>query len=289
MTHAEYSELIALTQLFLLREHCLQEYIVTDPTTHHFFKNSHLIDVKKEITTAPLPSLPLAQSPVYPLPKQVEPMILPQPIEKKAPLSTEIKEIATPKITKEGKSSIASFSLEPMAATNCLEKEEYIRFFQKNFPHYSLLEKTPSDQKAQKIKNAWHTEQLIPPIILLSFNDQEKHLTFLKNVANAITRHLAPAKVLSGITIEQEKRWESLLKTSELRLIIASDYGLYLLPGLMKHYKENARTAKHFVDQTPLLLLSDLSLYLKEPQLKPLLWRAICTEYEVSCKTVLKK
>ena len=70
--------------------------------------------------------------------------------------------------------------------------------------------------------------------------------------------------------------------SSNLRLIIASDYGLYLQPKLMAYYREVTQQGKHFVNNIPLLLLSDLALYLKEPQLKSLLWRAICKEFAAS-------
>ncbi len=72
-------------------------------------------------------------------------------------------------------------------------------------------------------------------------------------------------------------------QSPDLRLVIASDYDLYLQPELMKVYREAPQQGKHYLNKTPLLLLSDLSLYLKEPQLKSLLWRAICNEFAAPC------
>ncbi|MBA3722835.1 MAG: hypothetical protein H0W88_10615 [Parachlamydiaceae bacterium] len=318
----DYCELLALTQLYILREHGIHKKLVTDPSSLQYFRpwqsqnpqNSVSPSVGKEapsnknipytpptsITRSPItsqtpqlnpkqnideknnsPQQPLSQSqPQYPTPAPKNP----QTIEIKIP-SQEIAAIS-PKTaeTKPIKGSIHSFSLEPFAKPQKPEFDDISNNLKKAFPHFSIRDQIPSDENAQKFKNAWLYEQLIPPIILLSFNDQDKHLAFLKNIASAISLSLAPARVIAGPAMEQEKKWDQILNTPALKLVIASDYGLYLMPELMKYYKEQTKTAKHFLHQTPLLLLSDLSLYLKEPQLKPLLWRAICTEFNASCK-----
>jgi len=57
---------------------------------------------------------------------------------------------------------------------------------------------------------------------------------------------------------------------------MTSDYGIYSLSELMKHYKEDNRHNKRFLNKVPLLLLPDVSVYLKEPLLKLSLWRSLC-------------
>lgn len=297
-----YSELIALTQLFLLREFPIKDELLTDVQTHAFFKKSILDSTKhqaksaqtvkqeakevhEETTREPVRPQNVPHSP--PLTNSLPPSKLPTPPIESTPLaekpSTPTKAIkpetqpskpATPDVTK-----APLFNLEPLPPPVIPSHQEFKQWMKEHHPHFPLIEKPPSDHLAKKMKNAWQKELSLAPIVILAFNEQEKSLVFLKNIAQAITRHFAPAQVLSGLKIEQEKKWDALLKTPELRLVIASDYGLYLLPDLMKHYKESShQDSKHYLDKTPLLLLSDLSLYLKEPQLKSLLWRAICNE-----------
>lgn len=278
----EYAELIALTQLYLLREYSLNDKQVADPQTYAFFKQILPKEViprspvqppivkqaaKPTMTLPPSsPSPPPSLPPVEPPPEPTKPE--PQP-EKPIAASTNIK-----------KSYL--IALEPLLNSNPLDCKEIKQIFKEQLPQHPILEEIPSDQAAKKIKQAWQIEQNIPPIIILSFNEQEKSRAFLHAMADAISRHLAPARVLSGPQIEKEKKWDVILKAKDLRLVIASDYGLYLLPELMKCYKETPKQAKHYLYQTPLLLLSDLTLYLKEPQLKPLLWKAICSEFNAS-------
>ena len=146
-------------------------------------------------------------------------------------------------------------------------------------PDVRVNETIPEDAVALKVKNSWLNEQTIPPVVILSFRGEEKELAFLKNVAHAISLRLAPARVIQASKWEKENGWQAITHSPDLRLVIASDYDLYLQPELMKVYREAPLQGKHYLNKTPLLLLSDLSLYLKEPQLKSLLWRAICNEF----------
>lgn len=278
-----YSELVALTKLLLLREFHGDDAIISDPKTCHHFSRLIKKPVKK---TQPEPSkttFSKPQSPPPPKPTASPPQakieLPPQPPQfLPRPPAPPVQKISMPIASpKEEKSA---FTLEPFPASLSANFDECKHLFKKLFPQLTIHDILPSDQHAKVIKHRWKQQHEIPPIVLLSFNEQEKQLAFLNNVAQAITRDLAPAKVISGLRYEQEKKWDSVLNATSLQMIIASDYSLYLLPNLMKFYKENTQAAKHYLNNTPLLLLSDLSLYLKEPQLKPLLWRAICKEYE---------
>lgn len=281
-----YAQLVALTQLFLFRENSYNESFTTTPSVYNFFRP--FVPVAKKFVTQHLtqPSPPFHNPPPMPTPKPapepgpIKPEPPPQPTQPE-PLPPAIKDRERLKNDKEVVSKAPSSGLfirETLATSPLVDFQELRSYFTKFFPQLTLLETIATDQEAQKVKNRWQIEQQIPPIIILSFNDQNDSLSFLKNVANAISLRLAPARVFSALKIEQENGWDLLLKSPQLRLIIAGDYGLYTLPHLMKYYKTESRQAKHYVDTIPLLLLSDPSIYLKDPQLKSLLWRAICAE-----------
>lgn len=276
-----YSELLALTQLYLLREHKIKEKIPGNVHTHSYFKNYYLTKRKPIPKETSLPKQPIHT----PLTNTTQN----NPTKSLAPIA--ISQVNKPQIERKIEPTIqrnensilvqntTKLVLEVQSPTPIsAQTNDFKSFFKEHFPTLTLNEQVPSDEKAKKIKNAWKKENQIPPIVILSFNDQPIHLAFLKNIARAISLHIAPASVLSAPKIELEKKWENLLTSTNLRLIIASDYGLYLLPEGMKYYQSNPLTTKHQLLKTPLLLLSDLSLYLKEPQLKPLLWRTICLE-----------
>ncbi|WP_068470215.1 hypothetical protein [Candidatus Protochlamydia phocaeensis] len=301
-----YQELVALTQIFLLREHPLKDkpFCLAAPSNHSFFQAG----MKRSLSSAPYskdspPPQPIALNrplpgrqpavqspspdpqpqpgPILPSPDPLPPVNppehpFPDPLPPTTPPQSPSPDPQPPQIVRDKR----PLQLEPLSATSFPTLDlSFKQTLRELFPHYPLCDNIPDDKIAKKVKNAWYQEKVIPPIIILSFNDQDKHLTFLKNVAQAISLRLAPARVLSGVQLEKEKQWETILREPHLRLVIASDYGLYLQPGLMKHYREVPKQAKHFLHQTPLLLLSDLNLYLKDPQLKALLWRAICKEF----------
>lgn len=302
----QYAELVSLTQLFLIKEHNIHESRLSFPKEKAFF-NSRLKPVEKKYHQPPVAAerlpppptkqnIPLPQptpqpgiSPPQAQPPQLAPLAAqpthpPIPLTQAKPSSkhslppTQPEEILQNKSEKSKQTQL--FSLDPLASAPLVAEDHGFKaILQKTFPHYRLNETIPDDRLAKKLMNAWSLEQSIPPVIILAFNEKEKHLTLLKNIAKAITLRFAPARVMSGLKLEKDKQWDSLLNTADLRLIIASDYGLYLQPALMTHYREASKQAKHFLNQTPLLLLSDLDLYLKEPQLKSLLWRAICNEF----------
>lgn len=285
-----FSELVALTQLYLLREYNPSDKLVIDPQTHAYFRNTMKNSVASPKINQEVPPIETQRTSYTSSEKipNVSPRVTQQPVQSNPKISappTVVTQqpskplpetIVQPVKDKPVKAQVRSFNLEPLQPTEATnEWNDFKQVLNEHFPTYTINEKIPPDTRAQKIKSSWQMEQTIPPVIILSFNDQNNHLAFIKNIAKAITLNLAPARVISAITIEQENGWKELLNTPQLRLIITSDYGLYLLPGLMQHYKEVPKTAQHFLHRTPLLLLSDLSLYLKEPQLKPLLWRAI--------------
>lgn len=295
----QYTELLALTQLFLLREDSSQTMRYADPSTHAFFQKWGTSPLKQKETqpqvplrATTLPPNPDPRPPERPSPKpdyvptppKPDPMVPPiQPDPITPPMQPEPTQppIVQQRPPQAETKASALFKLEPLLTPPVFDKRDSWQSMQTLFPQLELREKIPNDTLAQKMKKSWEKEQSIPPVILLSFHDAEPHLTFLKNLAQAISLRLAPARVLSALKIEKEQQWNTVLASSDLRLVISSDYGLYLQPHLMRHYREIPQQGKHFLNQVPLLLLSDLALYLKQPQLKALLWRAICNEFAV--------
>lgn len=298
-----YAELVSLTQLFLLREYGLTEINRVDPAAFAYFQKkirsllpSNPAKKTQQTSSIPLPISQQAKSstrspttypssdphppetpPVPPPPSPLPPPTQPEPVtpEPRPPVIQD-----KPGKTKRDSKGLALAPLtEPAVSQN---DREFWKLFPNLFPELALIESIPSDSAALKIKNAWLNDQMIPPVIILSFQDEEQQIAFLKNMAQAISVRFAPARVFSATKFENENCWENILKSPGLRLVIASDYGLYLQPGLMHFYSEILQQGKHFLNHIPLLLLSDLSLYLKEPQLKSLLWRAICNEFAAS-------
>lgn len=299
-----FNELVSLTQLFLLRENSLKDKQTVSPDTWAFFKKRASTGTPAQqsapkngftptaapssSTLPPRPPLPRQQATSHspaPLPpadlmksrSQVE---LSAPIAPTRPAAASPQQSTTPptQSSTTEKGAGKRIALQPLDAPPVRDQGEFWKLFHAKFPSTPTSETIPCDAVARKIKNSWLAEQTIPPIIILSFNDEEKHLTFLKNIAKAISVRIAPARVLSADKLEKERQWEEILAVPDLKLIIANDYGLYLHPELMRHYQEKPQQGKHYLKNVPLLLLSDPTLYLQEPQLKLLLWRAICNE-----------
>lgn len=303
MNHVDqaYKELVHLTQLFLLRNYPLKQKLVVQSDTYACLKQFLSPTAPPIHASAPAPVHPSTEllQPGIPQPKaQPEPTIpeLPpqrphHPLPPIEPPPQPMQPIPGPGIAdprlpdkKDIKLSNGKFSfqLEPVAPAVVDDFSSWRQLWKEQCPHQALLEEIPSDRHSQQKKHAWKINQTIPPIVILSFQDAELSLKLLKNLAKAISLHFMPARVLSAKKIEEEKKWEALFNASHLRLIIAGDYGLYSLPGLMKYYKPANEDNKHYLHHTALLLLSDLNLYLKEPQLKSLLWRTICNELQTA-------
>ena len=148
--------------------------------------------------------------------------------------------------------------------------------FWKIFPQIALLDEIPDDAIAKKTANRWKTKNQIAPISILYFSEPPKQKALLLEIAKAIDVYFGPARLIDAEAIEKEKQWETFLSSDTLKLVIACDYTLWQLNNLMRHYKEIPSGQTRTLGNIPLLLLPDLSLYLKDPLLKRSLWKAIC-------------
>jgi|GEM_PF-1737193 len=281
-----YSELISLTQLFLLRGHQPTDKCPIDENSFAILKpfvqknRPILQEIKQEITEIPLMNLdaPSFKEAILALPPRIAtlPELKKSTTESATPIFPTLLSSPEPKKIVGDSTDKKRFNLEPLNSKPVEVDLSYKKFFRESFPDLLLFEEIPFDQLARKIKDSWMSKHQILPVVILSFSEQNKSLTFLKNISKSITLCLAPACILSGDKLEKEQQWDRLLKTAGLRLVIACDYELYLQKNLMEHYRQSQANNSHFLDQTPLLLLSDLSLYLKRPELKSFLWNAIC-------------
>lgn len=279
-----YRELLALTQIFLLEEYSLQERIPTDQTTYEDFKRYALKN--KTAQQAPIAhENKITREPVEVIrsPAAVTPLKPPQPIEQVSNPPAIVQEQKTPlPIISKSKEVVAKeekltsfFELEPLKASEPLDISDFRSIIKEKFPQQPYLETIPNDSDAKRINSAWELEKMAPEVIVLFFQETPKHRAFLNNLCRAIQSLGIHAALSSAAKCEQELSWDSLLKSKNLRLVIASDYAIYTLPELMKHYKETPKKGRQQLGNVPLFLLSDLSFYLKEPSLKPSLWKAL--------------
>jgi hypothetical protein len=146
---------------------------------------------------------------------------------------------------------------------------------QKISPNLKLIKNTLDDKIAKEIASSWKIKNKKINIAILSFEEPSKKFLFLKNLSLAINVYFPNTKIVSAIELERENRWSDFLSLNPLKLIIACDYSIWKLKNLIKHYRELPATKEIFLNKTPLFMLPDISLYLKEPLLKKSLWLSI--------------
>lgn len=167
------------------------------------------------------------------------------------------------------------FSLEIPAAPKPLDFTVLRKIIHEKLPHMHLIEQAPDDAEAKRLAKIWDQEKQISKVIILSFDETPKHQAFLANIRIALEVIGISAQVTNAIKFERDNAWENLLQSKELKLVVASSSGFYNLPELQKKYREGTKQGRHFLGDRALLLLSDISFYLKEPALKPSLWSAL--------------
>lgn len=279
-----YNELVSLTKLFLIQEYTPREFISSSPESLGYFRKVAAA-ARANKPTAPTPQQPLPQSATAPKAPEVK-KVQPSPTTPSQPPVT-----ATPPLpaaarvepapakevpsSKEVPKEDIFFVLDPMKEPSPSDFKEVTQLIAQHLPGYPVLSSIPDDRTAKEVSSAWKRTAAIPQVLILSFNETDKHQIFLHNIAKAISISIAPASVMSAYKLEEGKQWEKVLQSKDLRFIIACDGKLSALPGLMKHFKENAKQGNHTLGNVPLLLLSDLSFYMKEPKLKAVLWQAI--------------
>ena len=235
-----------------LREHEPQ-FVLASPDDANFFRAARK---KKEEPPSPPPPKPVAVI-ERPSPPKPAPVVV---VEKPAPKPVVIEEEKLeprPKLDFSGVRNVVSVVA----------------------PELVILNEIPSDAMAQKIAERWKTKNQTAPISVLSFQEPPEQRALLEGVVRALDVYFGPAKLVNAEGIEKDKQWEAFLSVADLKMVIVCDYTLWQLNGLMQFYKETPAQGSRMVGNTPLFLLPDLSLYLKDPLLKRSLWKALCQKF----------
>lgn len=146
-------------------------------------------------------------------------------------------------------------------------------------PELAILNEIPSDAVARKISERWKTKNQTAPISILLFQEPPEQRALLEQIAKALDIYFGPAKIVHAEQVEKEKQWEAFLSVADLKTVIVCDYTLWQLNHLMHFYKETPAQGTRTLGNTPLFLLPDLALYLKDPLLKRSLWKALCQKF----------
>jgi hypothetical protein len=221
--------------------------ILSDGDTCDYFRQK--VRRKKIVETPPPPKKEVLPPPVVLTPEP------PPPPKIEAPVIA-VKEEAPPK---------------KRECTNTLRT-----LFAKIAPECVILDEIPSDLVAKKIANRWKTKNQIAPITFLSYQEQADHRLLLEQIVKALDVYFGPAALISADPIEEAKDWKTFLSAAELKLVIICDHTLWQLQHLRHFYKETPAQNMRLLGDKPLLMLPDLSLYLKDPLLKRSLWKALC-------------
>ncbi len=158
-----------------------------------------------------------------------------------------------------------------------LERFDDLRkLFAKISPQIRILDEIPKDTLAKQISERWKTRNQAASISLLFYQESEPHRQLLEHLSQALDVAFGDARLIQCNSIENEKQWEAFLSVAELKTVIICDSTLWQLPNLLQYYRELPTHSERFLQKTPLFLLPDLSLYLKDPLLKRSLWKALC-------------
>jgi hypothetical protein len=297
----QYSELLALTKNYLLQEYAVTDRILAESDTYSHFRTYALQqqEMKKTENTVPVrpvspsaiqqpsmsslkpnPNIHLKKPEMGPAPTQTTPLasIALSPIRdpkvvQETPLPSNQEKKGVKNAVEHGPSK--AFVLAPPASIQKTDFTELRKTVQEKFPHLHLLDTLPDDAEAKKLANGWAQQKPAPQILILSFDETAKHLAFLENITKALAIYGLNVQIANAVKLERENEWTTRLKSQELKLVIASSTGFYNLSELQKHYREGAKQGRHYLNDRPLLLLSDLGFYLKEPSLKASLWAAL--------------
>jgi len=311
--NALFAELTFLTQNYLLQEHSLNDRIFADGETYAYFRDyvaakkqaassipSTLISPsaqnpseRQNLSRAPQPPLKKPEVQIGPTRNEVKisgnvisesnKAILPPLMASTTPLESPRLEMSIDAKQPQGQKAASAketgekpfFTLEVPSPVEPANFSDLRKIFSEKFPGVLLIDHPPCDEEGKRVSVAWQSKSERALAAILTFDEVPKHQAFLRNLSKAI--ELCGIRVIffQVSKIEQSKEWPTLLQSKNLNFVIASGYNLYSFPGLLRHYREIANESKHYLDNIPLLLLSDIAFYLKEPSLKSSLWKTL--------------
>ncbi|MCH9613296.1 MAG: hypothetical protein SP1CHLAM54_02950 [Chlamydiia bacterium] len=139
-------------------------------------------------------------------------------------------------------------------------------------PNLKFVDEVPSDKEAKRVKEAYLSQKETPSVPIVVMGSAPP---LLKSVAKAINIVYGSSHIVDGTKFEREKTWDLFLKSPGLKLILMPDVALWGALDLMRFYREVKQENKRFLGDVPLILIPDLTLYDKDPQLKRSLWNVI--------------
>lgn len=300
----QYVELLKLTQQYLLQEHTLSDKLLADSETYSYFRNFAAKRMAPKassphISPASAPSLPLrahtTQTTLPPaelppakmdIPKNAAPAVdtklvtsLPSnlngPIEM-SPSSVSVskpKGEVVPKAEREVLAGNVFIPEPPTSPAEAVDVSEIRKILQQN-TSFRLIDTIPSDAEAKKKARLWEQEQLVQ-VLIICINESRNTHSFLENVRYAIEVYGLNTKLVTGKEIEKHKKWESLLASKSLRLVIASGGDIETSSELRRLYQEKTHFSGGTLGKVPLFLLAEPATYMKDPHLKEILWKSI--------------
>lgn len=270
MTDLEkYSELLALTQLFLFQEYPPGSKVPLSRDTFSLFPTQlSLTPPESRIFKEPLPPAPLLHSrnrdphgekPVKPptAPPFTEPEKKPPSIPPVQPPKSLEKSAAIPDFLEKKSPSSAECS--------SLDQKKYAAFFARYYPSFPLRETIPDDAEAKRNKYPRQQRErtVCPaPVWVLTSSTNPEELAFLDKMTQAISSRFIPAALLRKDTWESEE-------------IEVQSPPAYILAEKTS-WDQLQQHRRLSLAKTPLLLLEAPSAYLKDSALKAALWKAIC-------------
>lgn len=270
-----FQELISLLRLHLLQEYSIKEAIWSSPQNYLFFKE--VISVPPTVLPTPPPVTPTKISTISQPPVK-KPQIIPAKIEQPAQIKFSPSE-PKKQITEEQTQSPPPtfFTLDPPLYPESESFHDIRKLMQTQFPEYVILEYPPDDAEAKAIANSWKTAQTPPEVVILISSPSQLELGFLKNLAKALEVYgIKLPAIINADQLDHDQGWEKLFQNPKLRLILSSQAIINSRSELIHSYREVLENSNRYLKHVSLIILSDLSLYLKEPTLKPSLWKELC-------------
>ncbi len=293
MSHAPLrealSELVALTELYLLQENEYKEWLFSDPETYQFFKvraeknraaapkaeepkkevkppelqkqemrsqvkpaETKLEEVKKESIHAEVKALEeVKKEPIRAEVKALEEV-------KKEPIRAEVKALEEVKKEPEQKEEIKKpfFSLEPLGAPKEVLLSDVRSAVSERLGQIKLSEAPPLPT--------------LPPVVVLTLDETGEELLLIHNVASAIDRLLMHAEVITIGKNDLERDWKALVKRPGLKWIVLFGDASIRLPGIEK---SSGGIVK--IGSISLLLQPAAATLLRYPQQKAALWKLL--------------
>jgi hypothetical protein len=148
--------------------------------------------------------------------------------------------------------------------------------FRKLFPNLFLHKDPLDDRKAKQIKNGWKIKSRLIDVPIFATKELTPYLPLLNNIAKAIDASFVPSRVIQIEAIESKDVWDTLLDPNYIKLILCPDVILWSSKALLNHYKQQPLKSIQKLGQIDLIVLPDLSLYIKDPLLKQALWNMLC-------------